>query len=378
VSEHFKETRSPSADASPRKHSGRSGPELILATKPYAIDSTAKSWWYILSTGFLLVAALVGTLWNFHPAARVLSSIFAGLLILRFFVIYHDQQHHAILPKSRAAELLMRAFGIYALSASSIWRSSHNHHHNHNSKLRGSHIGSFPIMTKAQFLRSPRGKQMSYLLVRHPVIILFGYVFMFVYGMCINPFLNDRKKHWDCLAALVIHIAIGAALLAFGGWQALLLAQTIPHFIAYAIGTYLFYAQHNFPGVSFSDKAGWTYEKAALESSSYMKTSPVMAWFTANIGYHHIHHLNARIPFYRLPEAHREVPEFGRPKITTLYPIDIYRCLRLKVWDAESQMMVGLREISEEFDPNLSSSGRTGNGAHKSRYSNTEEDNSIA
>ncbi|MFO1512719.1 MAG: hypothetical protein U1F83_07375 [Verrucomicrobiota bacterium] len=39
------------------------------------------------------------------------------------------------------------------MSPSSIWRSSHNHHHNHNSKLRGSHIGSFPIMTKAQFVR---------------------------------------------------------------------------------------------------------------------------------------------------------------------------------------------------------------------------------
>src|SRR5258708_31916175 len=59
------------------------------------------------------------------------------------FVIYHDQQHRAILPKSRLAEALMGIFGILALSPTSIWKSSHNHHHNHNSKLRGSHIGSF-------------------------------------------------------------------------------------------------------------------------------------------------------------------------------------------------------------------------------------------
>ena len=172
---------------------------------------------------------------------------------------------------------------------------------------------------------------------------------MFIYGMCINPFLNDPRKHFDCLIALLVHIAIGITITLLFGWQALLLAQTIPHFIADAIGTYLFYAQHNFPDVSFSDKAGWTYEKAALESSSFLKTNPIMAWFTANIGYHHIHHLNARIPFYRLPEVLREVPELQQAKTTSLSPIAIFRCLRLKVWDVESQRMVGMREI--QFAP---------------------------
>ena len=120
----------------------RSGQELILATKRFAQDAPLRSWWCIVSTSLLLVAALAGTIADFHPAARAACSVLAGLLILRLFVIYHDQQHHAILPKSRLAEGLMRVFGILALSASSIWRSSHNHHHNHNSKLRGSQIGS--------------------------------------------------------------------------------------------------------------------------------------------------------------------------------------------------------------------------------------------
>jgi len=94
--------------------------------------------------------------------------------------------------------------------------------------------------------------------------------------------------------------------------------------------------------VAFYDKAGWTYERAALDSSSYMKTSKLMAWFSANIGYHHIHHLNARIPFYRLPEVLKDMPELQKPKITTLSPRDILRCLRLKVWDTELQRMVPL------------------------------------
>src|ERR1700745_612000 len=141
----------------------RSGKELISATKPYAIAPPLRSWWCVLSTSLLLVVALAGTLCNFDLPGKILCSILAGLLILRLFVIYHDQQHHAILPKSRVAGILMRVFGIYALSPSSIWRSSHNHHHNHNSKLRGSNIGSFPIMTKAQFLKSSRGTRFKYL-----------------------------------------------------------------------------------------------------------------------------------------------------------------------------------------------------------------------
>ena len=195
----------------------RKGHELIRATKPFARDNTLKSWWCILSTGFLLLAALGGAAWNFHPAIRGVSSVFAGLLILRFFVIYHDQQHHAILPRSWLAEGLMRFFGILALSPSSIWRSSHNHHHNHNSKLRGSQIGSYPIMTKEQFLKTPPGKRRGYLFVRHPLTILFGYVFMFLFGMCLNPFYNYPKRHVDCLVALILHLIIAGALLWFGG-----------------------------------------------------------------------------------------------------------------------------------------------------------------
>lgn len=329
----------------------RSGRELILATRAYAHDSALRSWWHILSTTFLLIGSLAGTLSHFHPAVRIACSVLAGLLILRMFVIYHDQQHHALLDRSRVAEVFMRIFGIYALAASSVWRSSHDYHHKHNSKLRGAHIGSFPIMTKQQFLKSSPGKRFGYLFARHPLTILFGYVFMFLWGMCLNPFLTSPRKHFDCLIALVVHIVIGIALVYFYDWRALVLAQTIPHFIAYAIGTYLFYAQHNFPNVSFKDKSGWTYEKAALESSSFMKTNPVMAWFTANIGYHHVHHLNARIPFYRLPKVLQEIPELQQAKTTSLHPRDVFRCLKLKVWDVEAQCMVGLREVWRRAQP---------------------------
>src|SRR5260221_14225688 len=111
----------------------------------------------------------------------------------------------------------MWVFGIFALSPSSIWRSSHNHHHNHNSKLRGSHIGSFPIMTKDQFLKSSKGERYQYLFMRHPLTILFGNFSVFLAGMCIFPLLYLPLGLDETLIAFLVNIVTGALLkLVFG------------------------------------------------------------------------------------------------------------------------------------------------------------------
>jgi omega-6 fatty acid desaturase (delta-12 desaturase) len=318
---------------------------LHAQTKAYAKDNPRKSWWYILSTTFLLVAVWAGTLPILPLAGRLVCTVLTGLLMVRLFVIYHDHQHHAILPQSRLAAIFMRLFGICSLCPSAIWRSSHDYHHTHNSKLRSAHIGSYPIMTKEQYETTGAGERLLYLLMRHPLTILLGYVTVFLFGMVIIPFFSDSRRNFDSVPALLLHLALGVTLVMWFGWLALGLTLVLPFVIAGALGSYLFYAQHNFPGVVFKDKNGWTYEGAALESSSYLKTNPLMAWFTGNIGYHHIHHLNHRIPFYRLPEIYRAIPGLRKAKTTSLHPRDIFSCLRLKVWCVETQRMVGVRGL---------------------------------
>ena len=68
----------------------------------------------------------------------------------------------------------------------------------------------------------------------------------------------------------------------------------------------------------------------------------VMRWITGNIGYHHIHHLNPSIPFYKLPEAMESIVELQNPKSTSFKLRDIIACLKLKVWDEDTQMMTGV------------------------------------
>lgn len=322
-----------------------SGKALILATKPFAKEVRWKSWLYTLTTLAILLAALAGTVWNVNLAGQIVCSIFAGLLVVRMFVIYHDHQHHAILDKSPAATVIMTIFGLYILAPTSIWKRSHDYHHKHNSKLFSASIGSYPIMTRQKFLSSSPGERRRYLFTRHPITIFLGYISMFAWGMCVESFRSSPRKHIDSLIALILHVAAGFTIFWFGGWLMLLLTWLVPFTVACGIGAYLFYAQHNFPTATFRSNADWTYEGAAMESSSYMKMNFFMRWCTANIGYHHIHHINSRIPFYRLPEVMEKIPELQGAKTTSMKPGDIFRCLRLKIWDPDRGRMITLDEL---------------------------------
>jgi omega-6 fatty acid desaturase (delta-12 desaturase) len=120
----------------------------------------------------------------------------------------------------------------------------------------------------------------------------------------------------------------------------------IPHFISGGMGAYLFYAQHNFPTATYKSDEQWSYLDAAMESSSFMNTNPLMHWFTGNIGYHHIHHLNSKIPFYRLPETMKKISELQNCKTTSLSPKSVSECFKLKVWDQENNRMIGVKGLS--------------------------------
>src|SRR5690606_6544828 len=88
--------------------------ELILATKPYAHEVRALSGWHLISTGLLLAALYFGIFFPASPLwVKVICSVLTGLTIARMFIIYHDHQHKAILQRSKVADWLMTAFGLY-------------------------------------------------------------------------------------------------------------------------------------------------------------------------------------------------------------------------------------------------------------------------
>jgi omega-6 fatty acid desaturase (delta-12 desaturase) len=108
----------------------------------------------------------------------------------------------------------------------------------------------------------------------------------------------------------------------------------------------LFYAQHNFPGIDVQPRQSWSYVAAALGSSSYMRMGRLMKFVTGNIGFHHVHHLNPSIPFYRLPAAMHAIPELQTPHTTSLSLRDVRACLSLKLWDPQRSVMVGFPALT--------------------------------
>lgn len=318
---------------------GRSGNALVRASREFAEEDVPRSARATLST-----MAIIGLLWSVHALlptwAKPLSGLVLGLTLVRGFVLFHDYEHGAILRGQAWAKPVYDAFGLLVLTPPKVWRDTHNYHHAHNAKLVGSHIGSYPTLSVAIWSKLSRGDQRAYAVARHGLTILSAYVTVFLIGMCVSPLRRDPRRNRSAWAALGLHVALGGVAFLLGGAEGLLLGFLFPLNVAFVTGAYLFYAQHNFEGVKLRGRHEWEFTRAALESSSYMPMGPVMQWFTANIGYHHVHHLNSRIPFYRLPEAMAAIPELQHPAETRLRPRDVYACLGLKLWDAETQQMV--------------------------------------
>ncbi len=323
----------------------RSSKELILSSKEFIKEDRAKSWFETILTLFLLSSSLAITFLDINTFIRLTFSVLTALLYIRMFVIYHDYQHHAILQKSPLATFIMKAYGVFLLTPQNVWKRSHDHHHNHNSKLSGNGIGSYPTISKNTYLKLSKFEQKFYLLNRHPLTVLFGYFTLFVYWLNIKSFSQSPKKHLDSLLSLVLHIASSILIYKYLGATTYLVSWFIPFFLAFAMGSYLFYSQHNFLGAEFRENQDWKYEVAALSSTSFMVMNPFLTWMTGNIGYHHVHHLNSRIPFYRLKEAMQQIPELQNVTTTSWNPFEIYRCLQLKLWDAEKGKMITLKEL---------------------------------
>jgi omega-6 fatty acid desaturase (delta-12 desaturase) len=332
----------------------RSGKELFDATLPYATEIPSRSWWHVGSTlaflAALLTLAAIAPWWPLRLAASIVS----GLVMVRAFILYHDFMHGSLLHGSRLAQVLFYALGMLMLAPPRHWRFSHNFHHSHVGKVivgkektfpvLTSDIGSFPLMSTENWRLATAWQRLRYRISRHPLSIACAYVTIFLLVSCINPLVREPHKYWDGALALAAHCGLIALVWTYLGFETAVFTIMLPFTIASALGAYLFYAQHTFEGLRIMPAEDWTYFEGALESSSYMKLSPIMSWFTGIIGYHHIHHLNPHIPFYRLPEAMAAIPELQHARETSLRPRDVLACFRANLWETSTQRMVSYRQ----------------------------------
>ncbi|MBI2378291.1 MAG: fatty acid desaturase [Deltaproteobacteria bacterium] len=325
----------------------RTGSELIQASRAFAEEDPKRTWrelcvTLLVTAGFVAVAAApaLGPL-------RWIGSLGIALVTVRLFIFFHDALHGAIFRKNKLGHIIMDLIGWTVLTPRLVWKDSHNYHHAHTSKMVGSSIGSFPLLSIDMYRAASPAQRFMYRASRHWLTMTFGYFTVFLWGMCIKPFAIRPKRYWTIPVALLYHYGVLALLVWLGSAELAFRVYLGPVMVACAVGSYMFYAQHTFPAMRLWDRKDWEYTAAALHSSSMMTMSAPMHWFTGNIGFHHVHHLNSMIPFYRLEEAMKAIPELQNPGTTSWSPKEVLTALRLHLWDARGGRMLTFSEATE-------------------------------
>jgi omega-6 fatty acid desaturase (delta-12 desaturase) len=155
-----------------------------------------------------------------------------------------------------------------------------------------------------------------------------------------EPRMRNSKLLTDAALAVVI-----AALWWLIGIGDLALIWAPPALLAGAAGVWLFYVQHQFEDAYWQRGDEWSYADAALRGSSFLNLPAPLAWATGNIGYHHIHHLSSRVPFYNLPRTHRDNDVFQSVPVLTVR--DGLRSTRYKLYDEANGRLMTWSEAHE-------------------------------
>lgn len=282
-----------------------------------------------------------GTYW-----LTLLLAVPAAAFLIRLFMIQHDCGHRSFFRSARLNDLLGAVIGVLTLTPHGYWRKAHNIHHATSGHLEKRGIGDISVLTVREYLALPRWRRLVYRIYRHPAVFLgIGPIYVFVVKYRLP--LDLLGRHREMIPGVVAtNVAIGALAVVLGLWIGFLEVAMVhaPIILLSALaGVWLFYVQHQFETTYWRHDGAWDFHEAAVHGSSFYDLPQPLRWLTADIGIHHIHHLSSRIPNYRLAECLHDNPEMRNVGRLTL--LGSLRCLRLALWDEESERLIGFRGL---------------------------------
>jgi acyl-lipid omega-6 desaturase (Delta-12 desaturase) len=315
--------------------------------EPYAQPRLGRSL-LDLATSVLPYLALVVAMFFALRVSVVLTLLLAipasGFLI-RTFIVFHDCAHGSFFHSRRANVLLGSALGILVWLPFQRWRYEHAVHHATAGDLDRRGVGDIWTLTVSEYHAGSWSLRLRYRAFRHPVV-MFGLGWLLV--LMLKPRFFSRSDRSRIRASVIgmnvaLVLIVGGLCLALG-WETYLLIQLPVLALTGAVGIWLFYVQHQFESTYWETHDTWGYDEAALHGSSFLKLPAPLQFFTGNIGFHHVHHLSARIPNYNLPSAHEVTAEHEPVPALTLR--DAFRAARLKLWDDERNRLVTFAEAA--------------------------------
>lgn len=347
--------------------------------KPYMAKSNAKGAFQVFNT-FIPFALL----WVVYAQVVQDSLLWAipfacvmALFVLRFFVLMHDCGHNALFKSNRINKIVGYLLGVITGMPQYVWSKHHAYHHKTNGDWE-KYQGPLSVITTQEFAKlSPKQKKL-YRLVRHPVLfvpiggflyVLFNPRFNWFVGLMklsvdvLKNFLlgnfqkanqllkNVPSKKWKTpkefrhqsynnITLLTVWFFMIQALGAAEFFSVYVLTLTLSG----GFGILFFTVQHNFEGAYASDTARTDYDRAALEGTSYLKLPGWLNWFSADIAYHHIHHLSSTVPNYNLVQCHRDFKDHFQ-KVRRISIKEIPHSLNYLLWDPELEKLVSIKEF---------------------------------
>ena len=291
-------------------------------------------------------AAMYASLEISYAITLPLALVGAGLTV-RLFVLQHDCGHGSLFRSRRANLVAGTVCGLLTLTPHLHWRRQHAGHHavwnDLDRRDSGTDIYS-NCLTVAEYRALPPFKRRIHRLVQHPAVALLllpPAIFLALYRV---PF--DTPADWvaERRAVHLTNIAIVLGLAGLGavlGYAAVLAVQLPIMVLASIVGVWLFSLQHRFARAHWSRRAEWTVTDASLRGSSFLRLPAPLGWFTGHIGYHHIHHLDSRIPNHRLRACHDALPADAKPTPITLK--EGLGAFRFALWDEDARRMTTFR-----------------------------------
>ncbi|WP_309083144.1 fatty acid desaturase [Chelativorans sp.] len=332
------------AAATHKQSDGRSWTKILAQYRePNPVRSTAEiavtALPFIALWALAAVAVVHGQWWG------LLLTIPAAGFLVRLFILQHDCGHGTLFSRRGLNDWTGRVIGVFTLTPYDYWRRTHAVHHASAGNLDKRGIGDVSTLTVREYRALPWWGRLRYRLYRHP-LVMFGlgpaWLFVCQYRL---PFglMRAGVQPWTSTIATNLGIALPVAgLIWLIGIGPFLMVQVPITLMAATAGVWLFYVQHQFEETHWAEGEDWQFQHAALHGSSHYDLPWLLRWFSGNIGIHHVHHLSAKVPFYRLPEVLRDHPDLR--DIGRLTIMESLRCVKLVLWDESGKRLVSFRE----------------------------------
>jgi omega-6 fatty acid desaturase (delta-12 desaturase) len=263
----------------------------------------------------------------------------ATVFLTRMYSLFHDLTHNSMFQSRGANAFWGHLLGFLLFTPYRWWQRQHAIHHAHTGNLDKRGPGEIHTMTLSEYERASRWKRLGYRLYRNPLLIMFvGPSLVFLFD---RRFPQRGMSRRILLSVVATNVALAGWAIGWSvlvGWPTYLLIQGTTLVAGGAIAAWMLYVQHQYEDTYYRAAGEWQFELAALQGSSFLKLPRALTWVVGNANYHHVHHLSAKIPNYRLRAAHEEQPIFARTPVVTIR--SSAGALRLKLWDEEGGCLV--------------------------------------